>query len=70
MHHSADPSSRSDANNQAIAERQQVETIRREEKSQKNALTSTEDKVQQAVDRKTKIAAEVDSLQQVEGEVS
>ncbi|EIW69438.1 hypothetical protein TREMEDRAFT_62305 [Tremella mesenterica DSM 1558] len=53
---------RSAANLRAVSERQQLESLHREQKNLRDALASAEDKIQQAERRKTKLTEEVNSL--------
>lgn len=61
---------RSKANTQAVAERQQVETLRRELKTAKDALAAIDDKVQQVERRKAKLISEIELLAERDEEVS
>ncbi|KIR96867.1 cohesin complex subunit psm1 [Cryptococcus deuterogattii 2001/935-1] len=53
---------RASANLHAVQERQQLETLRREQKNLRDALASVEDQMQQAQRQREKLAGEVDSL--------
>ncbi|KAK8869753.1 hypothetical protein IAR55_000321 [Kwoniella newhampshirensis] len=53
---------RATANNQAVRERQQLESLRREQKTLRDALASVEDKIQQARRQRDKLTGEIDSL--------
>ncbi|WVQ89045.1 hypothetical protein IAS59_002792 [Cryptococcus gattii] len=53
---------RASANLHAVQERQQLETLRREQKNLRDALASVEDQMQQAHRQREKLAGEVDSL--------
>nr|XP_019042266.1 cohesin complex subunit psm1 [Kwoniella bestiolae CBS 10118]OCF21196.1 cohesin complex subunit psm1 [Kwoniella bestiolae CBS 10118] len=53
---------RASANLQAVAERQQLETLRRQQKTLRDGLLSVEDRVQQAQRLRTKLTSEVDAL--------
>ena len=55
---------RSNANVLAVSERQQLEGLRREQKTQLDAFASVEDKIQQAERQKARLASEIDSLQE------
>lgn len=61
---------RSRANALAVPERQQLSTLRRQQKSERDALASVEDKVQQAERQKAKLSGEVNSLAEREQNVS
>lgn len=61
---------RSQANTVNVSERQQLETLRRERKTLRDALASIEDKMQQAEIQKTKLEGEVDRLAEREGTMS
>lgn len=45
-----------------MGERQQLETLRREQKTLRDALASAEDKIQQAERQKAKLSSEIDQL--------
>jgi structural maintenance of chromosome 1 len=53
-----------------VAERQQLETLRREQKTLRDALASAEDKVQQAERQKENKAVEAANLEEREKTVS
>ncbi|KIR38118.1 cohesin complex subunit psm1 [Cryptococcus deuterogattii 99/473] len=53
---------RASANLHAVQERQQLETLRREQKNLRDALASVEDQMQQAQRQREKLAGEVDGL--------
>lgn len=55
---------RAAANANLVAERQQVEKLNRDRKTQLNAVKSTEDKIQQAEARKHRLGSELDQLKQ------
>ncbi|WVW83042.1 hypothetical protein I302_105059 [Kwoniella bestiolae CBS 10118] len=59
---SANLDRRASANLQAVAERQQLETLRRQQKTLRDGLLSVEDRVQQAQRLRTKLTSEVDAL--------
>lgn len=61
---------RASANLHAVQERQQLETLRREQKNLRDALASVEDQMQQAQRQREKLAGEVDSLGEREETVS
>lgn len=61
--------SRSQANTLAVDERQKVETLRREQKTLRDALVSVEDKLQQAERQKAKLTGEIDRLSDIDEEV-
>ena len=62
--------SRSQANTLAVAERQQLETLRREKKTLTDALASVQDKIQQAETKRAKLQGEIDQLADRDEEVS
>lgn len=47
-----------------MVERQQADTLRRDRKTQRDALASIEDKIQQASSRKARLQAELEDLEQ------
>jgi structural maintenance of chromosome 1 len=47
-----------------VVERQQADTLRRDRKTQRDALASIEDKIQQASSRKARLQAELEDLEQ------
>ncbi|WWD15974.1 hypothetical protein CI109_100398 [Kwoniella shandongensis] len=53
---------RANANNQAVRERQQLESLRREQKTLRDARASVEDKIQQAQRQRDKLTGEIDNL--------
>ena len=53
-----------------MPERQQLETLRREQKTQRDALASIEDKIQQADRQKAKLSSEIDRLAERDETVS
>ncbi|OWZ56956.1 cohesin complex subunit psm1 [Cryptococcus neoformans 125.91] len=53
---------RASANLHAVQERQQLETLRREQKNLRDALASVEDQIQQARRQREKLTGEVDNL--------
>lgn len=61
---------RASANLHAVQERQQLETLRREQKNLRDALASVEDQMQQAQRQREKLAGEVDGLGEREETVS
>lgn len=61
---------RASANLHAVQERQQLETLRREEKNLRDALASVEDQIQQARRRREKLTGEVGNLAEREENVS
>lgn len=67
---SADHRRRSKANTQAVTERQQTETLRRELKTARDGLAAIDDKVQQAERRKAKLNSEIELLAERDEEVS
>ncbi len=52
-----------------VTDRQKLEGMKREQKTQRDALTSVEDKLALAQTRQTKLAKEIDSLEKREEEV-
>lgn len=61
---------RSQANTLAVSERQQLEGLRREQRSLQDALASAEDKVQQAERQRAKLSNEIDQLAERDETVS
>lgn len=61
---------RASANLHAVQERQQLETLRREQKNLRDALASVEDQIQQARRQREKLTGEVDNLAEREETVS
>ncbi|WWC69419.1 uncharacterized protein I206_103358 [Kwoniella pini CBS 10737] len=61
---------RASANLQAVNERQQLETLRRQQKTLRDSLSSIEDRIQQAQRQQNKLTAEVDTLTDREGTIS
>ncbi|WVF72212.1 hypothetical protein IAT40_007024 [Kwoniella sp. CBS 6097] len=61
---------RAAANLRAVQERQQLESLKREQKTLRDALASVEDRLQQAERQKTKLSGEVDTLAEREGTMS
>ncbi|ODN84648.1 hypothetical protein L202_00553 [Cryptococcus amylolentus CBS 6039] len=57
---------RSSANSQAVQERQQLETLRREQKTLRDSLASVEDKMQQARRQTEKLTEETNALEERE----
>lgn len=55
---------RATANAARVAERQQVEKLRRDRKTQLNAVASIDDKIQQAEARKDSLEKELEQLRQ------
>ncbi len=53
-----------------MPERQQLEILRREQKTQRDALASIEDKIQQAERQNTKLSSEIDRLAERDETVS
>jgi len=53
-----------------VPERQQLEILRREQKTQRDALASIEDKIQQAERQNTKLSSEIDRLAERDETVS
>ncbi|WRT67180.1 uncharacterized protein IL334_004146 [Kwoniella shivajii] len=53
---------RSSANSQAVQERQQLETLRRQQKTLQDGLSSYEDRIQQAQRQRIKVSGEIDTL--------
>ncbi|WVR05191.1 hypothetical protein IAU60_002203 [Kwoniella sp. DSM 27419] len=61
---------RAAANLQAVPERQQLEALRREQKTLRDALASAEDKIQQAERQQAKLTGEIDTLAEREETMS
>ena len=61
---------RSNANTLAVSDRQQIETLRREQKTQHDALASVEDKIQQAERQESKLLGEMERLAERDATVS
>ncbi|WVQ78324.1 hypothetical protein IAT38_000409 [Cryptococcus sp. DSM 104549] len=61
---------RASANLQAVSERQQLESLRREQKTLRDALGSVEDKIQQARRQRDKLTGEIDTLAEREENMS
>ncbi|OCF71781.1 cohesin complex subunit psm1 [Kwoniella mangroviensis CBS 8886] len=61
---------RASANLQAVPERQQLETLRRQQKTLQDGLSSVEDRLQQAQRLRNKLTSEIDSLTDREGTMS
>ncbi|WWC61082.1 uncharacterized protein I303_103660 [Kwoniella dejecticola CBS 10117] len=61
---------RTSANLQAVDERQQLETLRRQQKTLRDGLSSVEDRIQQARIQQNKLNAELGSLTDREGTMS
>ena len=53
-----------------MAERQQLETLRRDKKTLTDALASVQDKIEQAETKRAKLQGEIDRLADREEEVS
>ena len=61
---------RSEANVTATTERQQLETLRREQKSLRDAIASIDDRLTQAERKRSKLKDELDTLSEREGTMS